>query len=90
MAPAMWRMCVLAFGLLAVPASATEKISDGRFEQVPVLLPGVPVQHVVVWFCDAAASAGYQARLQARLQALCDDGAMVVDIDTSHRFPGRL
>jgi len=82
----MWWMCVLAFGLLAVPASATEKISDGRFEQVPVLLPGVPVQHVVVWFCDAAASAGYQARLQA----LCDDGAMVVDIDTSHRFPGRL
>ena len=86
MARAMWRKCVLASGLLAVPASATEKISDGRFEQVPVLLPDAPVQRMVVWFCDAAASAGYQARLQA----LCDDGAMVVDIDTSHRFPGRL
>ena len=82
MARVMWGMGVLALSLLATPAMATEQVSHGRFEHVPVLLPSTPAQRVVLWFGDAAGLAQHQARLQA----LRDDGAMVVDIDTRHLY----
>ena len=82
MARVMWGMGLLALSLLAAPAMATEQVSHGRFEHVPVLLPNTPAQRVVLWFGDAGGSAGHQARLQA----LRNDGAMVVDIDTRHLY----
>lgn len=82
MARVMWGMWVLAMSLWAAPAMAAEQVSHGRFEHVPVLLPSAPVQRVVLWFADASAP----AERQARLQALRDDGAMVVDIDTRHLY----
>ena len=82
MARVMWGMGVLALSLLAAPAMATEQVSHGRFEHVPVLLPSGPAQRVVMWFGDGVGSAQHQARLQG----LRDDGAMVVDIDTRHLY----
>ena len=82
MARVMWGMWVLAMSLWAAPAMAAEQVSHGRFQHVPVLLPDLPAQRVVLWFGDAAASTGHVARLQA----LRDDGALVVDIDTPHLY----
>ena len=85
MARVIWATSVLALGLLVVPAltaTAAERVSHGRFENVPVLLPDTPVQRVVLWFGDGADAAGHQARLQA----LRNEGAMVVDIDTAHLY----
>lgn len=82
MARVMWGMGVLALSLLATPVMAAEQVSHGRFEQVPVLLPSGPAQRVVLWFGDGGASTEHLARLQA----LRDDGAMVVDIDTRHLY----
>ncbi|WP_269790658.1 AcvB/VirJ family lysyl-phosphatidylglycerol hydrolase [Stenotrophomonas sp. Iso1] len=72
----MW----VALAVHAVPALAAEQVSHGRFENVPVQLPAGSPQRVVLWF----AGGDKPAQRQARLQALRDDGAMVVDIDTAH------
>lgn len=84
MARVMWGMCVLALSLWALPAMAVERVSHGRFEQVPVLVPSAPAQRVVLWFGDASATV--TAEHQGRLQALRDDGAMVVNIDTRNLY----
>lgn len=70
----------LALVMHAMPAQAAEQVSHGRFENVPVQMPKGPPQRVVLWFAGSAAP----AQRQARLQALREDGAMVVDIDTAH------
>jgi type IV secretory pathway VirJ component len=70
---------MLALVLQAAPVQASERVSHGRFENVPVQMPKGPPQRVVLWF----AGTGPAAVRQARLQALRDDGAMVVDIDTA-------
>ena len=86
MARVIWGRSVLALSLLVAPvvtALAVEQVSHGRFQNVPVLLPGTPAERVVLWFGDGHAPA---AQHQARLQALRDDGAMVVDIDTRQLY----
>ncbi|MBD9534836.1 virulence factor family protein [Stenotrophomonas sp. STM01] len=75
-------VAALALALCALPASALERVSHGRFEQVPVYLPEGAPQRVVLWF----AGQGDPVGRQARLQALRADGAMVVDIDTAHLY----
>jgi len=66
----------------AAPAAAVpEKLSHGRFEQVPVLLPRGEAQRVVLWF--AGGKRGAAARMR-QIEALRDDGAMVVVIDGAH------
>lgn len=72
----------VALCVLMAPAMAVERASHGRFEQVPVLLPDGPVQRVVMWFSGD----GNRAQREARLQALRQDGAMVVDVDTAHLY----
>ncbi|WP_449466340.1 virulence factor family protein [Stenotrophomonas humi] len=71
---------VVALAVHSVPALAAEQVSHGRFENVPVQMPEGAPQRVVLWF----AGSDKPAQRQARLQALRDDGAMVVDIDTAH------
>ena len=71
---------VVAMAVHSVPALAAEQVSHGRFENVPVQMPKGSPQRVVLWF----AGSDKPAQRQARLQALRDDGAMVVDIDTAH------
>ncbi len=80
MARASLGLLMMVASLLAAPVLAKEPVSHGRFEQVPVLLPDGPVQRVVLWFAGDSDA----AQRLARLQALRDDGAMVVDIDTRH------
>ncbi|MGB3393637.1 MAG: AcvB/VirJ family lysyl-phosphatidylglycerol hydrolase [Stenotrophomonas sp.] len=81
----MTRAAMLAWvmaALLAAPAWAATSVSHGRFENVPLHLPDGPVQRVVLWF----AGEGGAAQRQARVQALREDGALVVDIDTRHLY----
>ncbi|KRG41918.1 acid virulence protein B [Stenotrophomonas pictorum JCM 9942] len=68
--------------LLVVPAMAQQHVSHGRFEQVPVWLPAGPVQRVVLWFSGD----GDRAQREARRQALRQDGAMVVEVDTGRLY----
>ncbi|WLA14261.1 virulence factor family protein [Xanthomonas translucens] len=65
----------------ATPPAVLEKLSHGRFEQVPVLLPQGEAQRVVLWF--AGGKRGAAARMR-QIEALRDDGAMVVVIDGAH------
>ncbi|MGH8054104.1 MAG: virulence factor family protein [Stenotrophomonas sp.] len=71
---------MVALAVQSAPALAAEQVSHGRFENVPVHLPKGSPQRVVLWFSGNDTP----AQRQARLQALRDDGAMVVDIDTAH------
>lgn len=75
-------VAALALALCALPASALERVSHGRFEQVPVYLPEGAPQRVVLWFAGAGDPAGHSARLEA----LRADGAMVVDVDAAHLY----
>lgn len=70
---------LVALAVQPATALAAEQVSHGRFENVPVQLPKGPPQRVVLWF----AGSDQPEQRQARLQALRDDGAMVVDIDTA-------
>ena len=72
-------MVALALAFQAAPALAGETLSHGRFENVPVQMPAGPPQRVVLWF----AGSGPAAPRQARLQALREDGAMVLDVDAA-------
>ncbi|MDL5364525.1 AcvB/VirJ family lysyl-phosphatidylglycerol hydrolase [Xanthomonas sp. NCPPB 2654] len=65
----------------AAPAAAPEKLSHGRFEQVPVLLPQGDAQRVVLWFAGGKRDAAARAR---QIEALRHDGAMVAVIDSAH------
>ncbi len=71
---------MMALAAQSMPVLAAEQVSHGRFENVPVQLPEGSPQRVVLWFSGNEKP----AQRQARLQALRDDGAMVVDIDTAH------
>ncbi|MBN6151997.1 virulence factor family protein [Xanthomonas sp. AmX2] len=70
---------------LAAPAAsdagAAEKLSHGRFEQVPVLLPQGDAERVVLWF---AGDSGGDAARRRQVEALRRDGAMVALIDSAH------
>lgn len=65
------------------PAAAAipEKLSHGRFEQIPVLLPHGKAQRVVLWFAGGKHGAAARAR---QIEALRHDGAMVAVIDSAH------
>ncbi|MFC6841736.1 virulence factor family protein [Xanthomonas theicola] len=63
------------------PAGAPEKLSHGRFEQVPVLLPRGEAERVVLWFAGGKHGQAERAR---QIEALRGDGAMVAVIDTAH------
>ncbi|MBB5877973.1 virulence factor family protein [Xanthomonas rydalmerensis] len=63
------------------PAAAPEKLSHGRFEQVPVLLPKGNAQRVVLWFAGGKHADAERTR---QIEALRDDGAMVAVIDSAH------
>ncbi|XQA76047.1 virulence factor family protein [Xanthomonas sacchari] len=63
------------------PATAPEKLSHGRFEQVPVLLPKGNAQRVVLWFAGGKHA---DAERMRQIEALRDDGAMVAVIDSAH------
>ncbi len=64
-----------------VPVAVPEKLSHGRFEKVPVLLPKGDAQRVVLWF--AGGKRGDAERMR-QVEALRQDGAMVVLIDSAH------
>jgi type IV secretory pathway VirJ component len=65
----------------AAPAATPEKLSHGRFEQVPVLLPQGDAQRVVLWFAGGKHGEAERAR---QIEALRRDGAMVAVIDSAH------
>lgn len=82
MAQVMRGIGMMLLCLLAMPVWAQQRVSHGRFEQVPVWLPDGPVQRVVLWF-SAEANRAQHGR---RIQALRQDGAMVVAVDTAHLY----
>ncbi|MCC4591494.1 virulence factor family protein, partial [Xanthomonas campestris pv. cannae] len=63
------------------PATSPEKLSHGRFEQVPVLLPKGNAKRVVLWFAGGKRA---DAERMRQIEALRDDGAMVAVIDSAH------
>ncbi|MFA0922246.1 virulence factor [Xanthomonas fragariae] len=81
----MWSVlcgaAVLTLSSMAA-AQATELVSHGRFEQVPLLMPKGEPQRVVIWL----AGAGNAAKRQAQAEALRDDGALVALVDTAHLY----
>lgn len=75
----------LALGMSALlcaltATAAPERVSHGRFENVPVLKPSGPPSRVVIWFHGDAA----EATRTARIEALRADGAMVMEVDAAH------
>lgn len=75
----------LALGMMALlcastALSATEAVSHGRFQNVPVVKPAGTPSRVVIWFHG---SRGDKVRA-SRIEALRSDGAMVMDVDTEH------
>ncbi|MFC3656582.1 virulence factor family protein [Xanthomonas hyacinthi] len=73
------------------PVAVPERLSHGRFEQIPVLLPQGDAQRVVLWFAGGRHGEAARAR---QIEALRHDGAMVAVIDSAHlqavlaRIPG--
>ena len=66
---------------MAAPAATPEKVSHGRFENIPVLQPEGEPQRVVLWFAGAGRDAAVRQR---QAQALREDGALVAMVDTGH------
>jgi len=85
--PAALALSLAVGNAAAAPAgpsdSPPEKVSHGRFENVPVLRPQGEPQRVVVWFAGAARDAAARAR---QAEALRQDGALVVMVDTAHLY----
>jgi type IV secretory pathway VirJ component len=75
----------IALLVLAGTAAAEpklEKITHGRFEQIPVLRPDGEPQRVVIWFSGA----GHVDQRTRQAELLRQDGAMVALVDTTHLY----
>lgn len=75
----------LALGMMALLCASTalaaaDRVSHGRFQNVPVLKPAEALSRVVIWFHGS----GSDNARASRIEALRRDGALVMDVDTAH------
>ncbi|HHW4682365.1 MAG TPA: virulence factor family protein, partial [Xylella sp.] len=75
-------IALLTLAGMAAAESRPEKITHGRFEEIPVLRPEGEPQRVVIWFSDAR----HMEQRTRQAEVLRQEGAMVALVDTTHLY----